>query len=1088
MHENTQIAHQPQATPAALDNIDMPVPELSDLEPGLNQWLPIQLKLAVGAPDDPLEYEADAMADKVMRMPETSFIQRKSGCSCGDYDDEHVRLKPLASQITPFIQTKGDGAGAVSDAVSGKIQSSMGGGSTMQADTKSFMESRFGTDFSDVKIHNGGESAELNTSLNAKAFTVSNNIYFNSGQYQPETDSGRHLLAHELTHVVQQGGSIQRKIIQKQVDPKSAGDKYYFRVKVPSVMNVEEWKAYIDMQIFHKRTGINWNGKGMDAGKLLTQDDVGKTVPVSVTKTAFRQVMGIQEPDPNAPIDVYATDDKTKEKIDAEIEKRFSGITGIPEGADGGKGDWQQGLKDDLRKNLENQFDYLGGISRQARRIVDYKNYTYKDYERLIQIYKKLALLSPVELEDYLNKVNQKTDDLSKIEESIDRFLAERQQQGENTKRREVLKAKLLFLDSTFDLYVKYKVAMRVTINQSGQALSNIGQGDQSMSSPPMMPIMDVQQAEKDLLANLKANGFDSIPDFEKLVDDYEKELLLRAKEIAFDILAKYEHFLFEAEEKYKNQAPIDALFNQLQPARASYAKGKVLQAEAKELSEQARFSTVQGAGHVANEKNEESSKKVNEGIANYQQAKDVLSQITGSNPLFLDKEFKRESLLSATSKEDLQSVILTYIRGRKTNIKDTRENIEKDPLLIYKLDSLMNEVYKVESMNKNSIYAKIIQFKNEERKFDQLELTLAITLFALALGVLTFGGGTVAVLAGGASLAISTSQALDELEKYNIETAAYGAQLLSEEPSMGWVIVSFVAAGIDLAAVSAATVKLIAAAAKELKTTEEVGSALSKFKNSLDQIPGLDEKLKQALIRGAEAEARLPGLTAKYDEALLQFNKIKGRLYSGIDPTLVYRFSRLAYYRLRKGIVSFEIFFNELKVKNIVTGVETADEIKALKQGYIDAVEGEAKLAELEKIYGKSNVRAVNDTVNVGGGLESQSEKATNLNPVNPDSGGPSRGIPNHIKAGFEDIGEIFKPGSLKKVYSNRLRYMDVDWARSASGAAKAMAPGAKLSLNVWTHNEQEIKIILDAFKANGFKNMQALGESTYTIIMGNL
>ncbi|MDB5086627.1 MAG: hypothetical protein JWR09_621, partial [Mucilaginibacter sp.] len=223
MHENTQIAHQPQAKPAALDNMNVPVPELSDLEPGLNQWLPIQLKLSVGAPDDPLEYEADAMADKVMRMPETSFIQRKSACSCSDYDDEHVRLKPLASQVTPFIQAKGDGAGAVSDSVSNRIQSSMGGGQQLDGGTKSFMESRFGADFSDVKIHNGGESAELNQSLNAKAFTVSNNIYFNSGQYQPQTDSGKHLLAHELTHVVQQGGEqlykkdlISQPLIQKQ--------------------------------------------------------------------------------------------------------------------------------------------------------------------------------------------------------------------------------------------------------------------------------------------------------------------------------------------------------------------------------------------------------------------------------------------------------------------------------------------------------------------------------------------------------------------------------------------------------------------------------------------------------------------------------------------------------------------------------------------------------------------------------------------------------------------------------------------------------------------------------------------------------
>jgi len=206
MHESAFIANQQQSSHAALDNHAVPSsPEQLDLGTELNERLPIQLKLSVGAVNDPLEHEADAVADKVMRMPETSFIQRK--CSCADRDDEHVRLKPLASQITPFIQAKSDGAGPVSDAVSGRIKSSMGGGGSMSGETKSFMESRFGTDFSDVKIHTGNESVQLNRELNAKAFTVGNNIYFNGGQYQPETDSGKHLLAHELTHVVQQGAS-----------------------------------------------------------------------------------------------------------------------------------------------------------------------------------------------------------------------------------------------------------------------------------------------------------------------------------------------------------------------------------------------------------------------------------------------------------------------------------------------------------------------------------------------------------------------------------------------------------------------------------------------------------------------------------------------------------------------------------------------------------------------------------------------------------------------------------------------------------------------------------------------------------------
>jgi hypothetical protein len=187
----------------------------------------IQCKLTVGAANDPLEHQADAMADKVMRMPETPFVQRKQGaCECGGFDDERIHLKPLASQITPFIQAKGADGGTASDAVAGKIQASKGGGSLMAGTTKSFMESRFGTDFSKVKIHNSEESAELSRSLNAKAFTISNNIYFNKGQYQPETDSGKHLLAHELTHVVQQqGGGSNQNSASRQIMLQGTGEQ-----------------------------------------------------------------------------------------------------------------------------------------------------------------------------------------------------------------------------------------------------------------------------------------------------------------------------------------------------------------------------------------------------------------------------------------------------------------------------------------------------------------------------------------------------------------------------------------------------------------------------------------------------------------------------------------------------------------------------------------------------------------------------------------------------------------------------------------------------------------------------------------------
>lgn len=208
----------------------------------------VQRKLAVGAVNDPLEQEADDMAGKVMRMPQSPFARHKSpSCSCDGYDDEHVQLKSSDNQAAPFIQEKSDGAGTASNSVSGQIKSTMGGGYGMDGSTRSFMESRFDTDFGGVKIHTGEESADLNRSLNARAFTINNNIYFNSGQYEPETSVGKYLLAHELTHVLQQDSAIRRKM------PGDSSGRPLGFVPTPEqeqydkdTFEIEEWKKVLE--------------------------------------------------------------------------------------------------------------------------------------------------------------------------------------------------------------------------------------------------------------------------------------------------------------------------------------------------------------------------------------------------------------------------------------------------------------------------------------------------------------------------------------------------------------------------------------------------------------------------------------------------------------------------------------------------------------------------------------------------------------------------------------------------------------------------------------------------------------------------
>jgi hypothetical protein len=108
------------------------------------------------------------------------------------------------------LQRDGTGTPAVQADTQSSIQNKTTGGQPLSADVRSQMESRFGADFSNVRIHSDSEAGTLNNRLSARAFTYRNHIFFSRGQYQPGTSEGQKLLAHELTHTIQQGHAVQR--------------------------------------------------------------------------------------------------------------------------------------------------------------------------------------------------------------------------------------------------------------------------------------------------------------------------------------------------------------------------------------------------------------------------------------------------------------------------------------------------------------------------------------------------------------------------------------------------------------------------------------------------------------------------------------------------------------------------------------------------------------------------------------------------------------------------------------------------------------------------------------------------------------
>jgi hypothetical protein len=160
----------------------------------------IQAKLAVNQPGDASELEADTVASQVMLMPES-----QAGCPGSAKASSVARAQSAAVDMQtapPQVQ-----------------QVLSRPGKPLDNQTRQFMEPRFGWDFSRIRVHSNEEAAQSAESIGARAYAVGENIAFAHGQYQPETHSGRLLLAHELTHTVQRSGGIRRQQQAVVTDP-----------------------------------------------------------------------------------------------------------------------------------------------------------------------------------------------------------------------------------------------------------------------------------------------------------------------------------------------------------------------------------------------------------------------------------------------------------------------------------------------------------------------------------------------------------------------------------------------------------------------------------------------------------------------------------------------------------------------------------------------------------------------------------------------------------------------------------------------------------------------------------------------------
>jgi len=199
-----------------------------------------QPKLTIGQPNDKYEKEADAVADSVVnktnqqpavQQKKISSIQRTTLATPMEDEklgtaEERMRRDKLI-QEKPEVQKMDDkeeeevqmksetcGGNTASSQLSQKISSKAGSGQKLSPKVRAEMESGIGADFRGVNIHTDSDAVQMNKELGAQAFTHGNDVFFNKGKYDGDSSGGKRLLAHELTHVVQQksNSSINKKI------------------------------------------------------------------------------------------------------------------------------------------------------------------------------------------------------------------------------------------------------------------------------------------------------------------------------------------------------------------------------------------------------------------------------------------------------------------------------------------------------------------------------------------------------------------------------------------------------------------------------------------------------------------------------------------------------------------------------------------------------------------------------------------------------------------------------------------------------------------------------------------------------------
>lgn len=648
-----------------------------------------------------------------------------------------------------------------------------------------------------------------------------------------------------------------------------------------------------------------------------------------------------------------------------EIDRRFHSATGqaaSPQASPAEQAGQAQ-LRDAIRDEVLYQQAYIqnlpDGVKQLIRARTGGRPIKLAELEKLFALAKRIEAMPPAQVADYTSKVSATTGDLDAFAKSLDRYSARAAARTSAEAELDQTKTKLADAPGQHllkDLYAKY---------QTYNLLLTTPQGS-----------IGFDKVRDSLNADLKANGFASISEFERYIKRFETQFERGAANIVVDMLQKAQGRLFRELERYQNPAEIQALHQQLGGFREheeAFSKGNQQWAKVSAQEQKANErSRLPGNGGTAQQNPER--------LALEQQIKATkaaavadIETLAPAHPIFqegdlpLDKRINKEALGRA-NEANLGRLLTRHLHARIKDLQGAQAQIEDKPELIYKLNKLMPLFYQQQGLDAESVFADIIQAKMRSDLIAKIAIGIVAAIVAVGLAIVSMGTAVPAMVAGGAAVAgagLSGYMAYSEYKEYT-ENKGLAAAGLVDDPSVAWLVIAVVGAAVDLGA-AANAMKALSPAAKALQAGGET-SAFAKAVQQLEAAGELEAKVARAAERAATARQGFRDAGADLVSA------VSGKMYSGpafLDPQAFKALVKMARNGMGTVFHSVDGYLAEVKLARTAAklGELTPAELLKAKEAWEVAKaerKAAAKLDEvLEGIAERTAKGKVNKTTN---------------------------------------------------------------------------------------------------------------------------